>query len=84
MIKYWPALAIALFVGFIFLIPYIPLENETACDTVVFIEGELSIDATDVVFLQQGNMCRIELCDRTQLTIPSNRVIKIIDKSDVQ
>jgi hypothetical protein len=81
MIKYWPVLAIVCGVLIGFLIS--PKKTKT-CDTIVFIEGELSIDATDVIFLQQGNMCRIELCGGTQLTIPSSRVIKIIDKSDVQ
>ena len=54
------------------------------CDEVIFIEGELSRDIRGVDYLSDGNITRVHYCDSTIEDIPTIRVIKIVDKEDVQ
>jgi uncharacterized protein (UPF0248 family) len=49
------------------------------CDEVVFIEGELGQDAQHVSSFRNG-MSVIYFCDGTSITIPTHRIIKIVDK----
>lgn len=49
------------------------------CDEVVFIEGELGQDAQHVSSFRNG-MSVIYFCDGTSITVPTHRIIKIVDK----
>jgi len=49
------------------------------CDEVVFIEGELGQDAQHISSFRNG-MSVIYFCDGTSITVPTHRIIKIVDK----
>jgi hypothetical protein len=54
-------------------------KKDQECDEVVFIEGELGIDARQVSSFSNG-MSVIRLCDGTDLQVATHRIIKIVDK----
>jgi hypothetical protein len=58
------------------------VKEKTECDQVIFLEGELSMDVSDVNSYENG-MSTIHLCDGKTVRVPTRRIIKIIDK-DVQ
>jgi hypothetical protein len=49
------------------------------CDLIVFIEGQLSMDARNVNHYSNG-FTSIELCDGKHVVYHSHRVIKVIEK----
>jgi hypothetical protein len=53
--------------------------NLKQCDEVIFIEGELGQDAQHVSSFRNG-MSVIYFCDGTSITVPTHRIIKIVDK----
>ena len=57
-------------------------KENTECDQVIFLEGELSMDVRGVYSYDNG-MSTIDLCDEKTLRVPTSRIIKIVDK-DVQ
>ena len=61
---------------------YFSHKEDTECDQVVFLEGELSMDVRGVDSYDNG-MSTIDLCDGKTLRVPTSRIIKIVDK-DVQ
>jgi hypothetical protein len=54
-------------------------KEDTECDQVIFLEGELSMDVMDVNSYENG-MSTIYLCDGKTLRVPTSRIIKIVDK----
>ena len=54
------------------------------CDQIIFLEGEMSQDCRDVIYMMDGNIARITYCDGTRIQVPTSRINKIIDKQDVQ
>lgn len=63
-------------------IVYFSHKEDTECDQVIFLEGEMSMDVRDVNSYENG-MSTIYLCDGKTLRVPTSRIIKIVDK-DVQ
>lgn len=55
------------------------LKEDTECDQVIFLEGEMSIDVRDVNSYENG-MSTIYLCDGKTLRVPTSRIIKIVNK----
>ena len=76
--------AIAAAAAGLFFVIHSSHEEEMKCDEVIFIEGELSRDIRGVDYLSDGNITRVHYCDSTIEDIPTIRVIKIVDKEDVQ
>jgi hypothetical protein len=64
-------------------IVYFSHQKSMQCDEVVFLEGEMSMDVREVDTYDTG-MSRIHLCDGTVMEVPTIRIIKIVDKEDVQ
>jgi hypothetical protein len=58
---------------------YFSHKEDTECDQVIFLEGEMSIDVSDVNSYENG-MSTIYLCDGKTLRVPTSRIIKIVDK----
>jgi hypothetical protein len=58
---------------------YTAYKRDQECDEVVFIEGELGMDARQVSSFSNG-MSVIRLCDGTDLQVATHRIIKIVDK----
>lgn len=58
---------------------YFSHKEDTECDQVIFLEGEMSIDVRDVNSYENG-MSTIYLCDGKTLRVPTSRIIKIVDK----
>lgn len=58
---------------------YFSYKEDTECDQVIFLEGEMSIDVRDVNSYENG-MSTIYLCDGKTLRVPTSRIIKIVDK----
>ena len=58
---------------------YTAYKQDQECDEVVFIEGELGMDARQVSSFSNG-MSVIRLCDGTDLQVATHRIIKIVDK----
>jgi hypothetical protein len=58
---------------------YLSHKEDTECDQVIFLEGELSIDIRYVDSYDNG-MSTIRLCDGKILRVPTSRIIKIVDK----
>lgn len=58
---------------------YLSHKEDTECDQVIFLEGEMSIDVRDVNSYENG-MSTIYLCDGKTLRVPTSRIIKIVDK----
>jgi hypothetical protein len=54
-------------------------KEDTECDQVIFLEGEMSMDVRDVNSYENG-MSTIYLCDGKTLRVPTSRIIKIVDK----
>ncbi len=69
-------------VGLVGSVIYFSYKEDQECDQIVFVEGELSMDAREVSSFSNG-MSVIRLCDGTNLEVPTHRIIKIVDK-DVQ
>jgi hypothetical protein len=61
---------------------YFARHQDMQCDEVVFLEGELSMDVREVDSYSNGMSC-IRLCDGKNITVPTNRIIKVVEK-DVQ
>lgn len=53
------------------------------CDEVVFLEGSTSMDVREVDSYENG-MSHIKLCDGTTMTVPTSRIIKVVEKENVQ
>jgi hypothetical protein len=53
------------------------------CDVVVFVEGELSIDASSVTYYSD-TMCTIEACDGDILHIPNRKILRVISKQTLE
>jgi len=62
---------------------YLSHREDMKCDEVVFLEGETSMDARGV-YTNEGGMSTIYLCDGTEMKVPTTRIVKIIEKEDVQ
>lgn len=60
-------------------IVYFSHKEDTECDQVIFLDGEMSIDVRDVNSYENG-MSTIYLCDGKTLRVPTSRIIKIVDK----
>ena len=60
-------------------ISHFGLKEDTECDQVIFLEGEMSMDVRDVNSYENG-MSTIYLCDGKTLRVPTSRIIKIVDK----
>jgi hypothetical protein len=60
-------------------ISHFVLKEDTECDQVIFLEGEMSMDVMDVNSYENG-MSTIYLCDGKTLRVPTSRIIKIVDK----
>ena len=58
---------------------YFSHKEDTECDQVIFLEGEMSMDVRDVNYYENG-MSTIYLCDGKTLRVPTSRIIKIVDK----
>ena len=58
---------------------YFSHKEDTECDQVIFLEGEMSMDVRDVNCYENG-MSTIYLCDGKTLRVPTSRIIKIVDK----
>ena len=58
---------------------YFSHKEDTECDQVIFLEGEMSIDVSDVNSYENG-MSTIYLCDGKTLRVPTSRIIKIVYK----
>ena len=58
---------------------YFSHKEDTECDQVIFLEGEMSIDVRDVNSYENG-MSTIYLCDGKTLRVPTSRIIKIVNK----
>jgi hypothetical protein len=58
---------------------YLSHKEDTECDQVIFLEGEMSMDVMDVNSYENG-MSTIYLCDGKTLRVPTSRIIKIVDK----
>ena len=58
---------------------YFSHKEDTECDQVIFLEGEMSIDVSDVNSYENG-MSTIYLCDGKTLRVPTSRIIKIVNK----
>jgi hypothetical protein len=74
------------FVGLVFLIlsasagiTYAYHKQSQECDLVVFIQGQLSVDARTVNHYSNG-FTSIELCNGKTEIYHSNRIIKVIEK----
>lgn len=74
----WPVAAIV-FAGMMGVGIYFAEQKKYQCDQLVFLEGELGMDCCDVTSGENG-MSRILLCDSTLIQVPTNRIIKIVDK----
>lgn len=59
-------------------------KDSEKCDQIIFLEGETSRDCRDVTYMSDGNIARITYCDGSREQVPISRVIKVIDKTDVQ
>lgn len=55
------------------------VQEKYECDQVIFLEGELGMDCCNVSSYENG-MSIITLCDSTKMQVPTNRIIKIVDK----
>ncbi len=66
-------------VGLIGSVVYFSYKEDQECDQIVFVQGELSMDAREVSSFSNG-MSVIRLCDGTNLQVPTHRIIKIVDK----
>jgi len=51
-----------------------------SCDKVIFLEGELGRDINWVEYLGHGNIAKIYYCAGEIETVPTARIIKIIQK----
>ena len=49
------------------------------CDQVIFLEGEMGMDCSNVTSFENG-MSIITLCDDTKMRVPTSRIVKIVDK----
>ena len=58
---------------------YFYLKKSNECNLIVFIEGQLSIDATQVNHYTNG-FTSINLCDGTKIVYPSSQIIKVVEK----
>ena len=58
-------------------------KESTECDQVVFLEGELSLDVRDVDSYESG-MSVLKLCDGTTMSVPTSRIVKVVDKENDQ
>lgn len=59
---------------------YIDEKEKDTCDSVIFLEGQLGIDIKDVTYHNYGTICKIKLCDGTTMIVPTNRIVKIVEK----
>ena len=55
------------------------VQEKYECDQVIFLEGELGMDCCNVSSYKNG-MSIITLCDSTKMRVPTNRIVKIVDK----
>jgi hypothetical protein len=62
---------------------YFAKKDSEQCDEIVFLEGSTSMDVRDVDSYENG-MSHIELCDGTTMTVPTSRIIKVVEKENVQ
>ena len=76
-------LTIATLAAIIFPIAYCSHQKGMKCDEVVFIEGETSMDVKEV-YPSENGISTIYLCDGTKMQVPTIRIVKIIEKEDVQ
>lgn len=53
------------------------------CDVIVFVEGELSIDASSVTYYSD-TMCVVETCDGDILHIPNRKILRVISKQTLE
>jgi hypothetical protein len=58
---------------------YFYLKKSNECNLIVFVEGQLSIDATQVNHYNNG-FTSINLCDGTKIVYPSSQIIKVVEK----
>jgi hypothetical protein len=58
---------------------YFYLKKSNECNLIVFVEGQLSIDATQVNHYTNG-FTSINLCDGTKIVYPSSQIIKVVEK----
>jgi hypothetical protein len=63
---------------------YFSKKDSEQCDEVVFLEGEASRDCRNVSFINDGAIAQIYYCDGTIEQVPTLRIIKVVEKEDVQ
>jgi hypothetical protein len=71
-------MAMGMFIMFLTILHFV-IKEDTECDQVIFLEGEMSIDVRDVNSYENG-MSTIYLCDGKTLRVPTSRIIKIVNK----
>ena len=76
-------LTIVVFAALVIPVVYFSHREDMKCDQVVFLEGETSMDARGV-YTNEGGMSTIYLCNGTEMKVPTIRIVKIIEKEDVQ
>jgi len=74
----WPVGAVV-FAGMMFFGVYLSIQEKYQCDQVIFLEGELGMDCSNVSSHENG-MSTITLCDSTKMRVPTSRIVKIVDK----
>ena len=75
----WPLMAIIFSSVWVLIFVFVAKYDREQCEQVVFLEGELGMDCNEVWSFDNG-MSTIRLCDGTEMQVPTNRIIKIVDK----
>ena len=68
-----------IYIQIVSIIYYFYLKKSNECNLIVFVEGQLSIDATQVNHYTNG-FTSINLCDGTKIVYPSSQIIKVVEK----
>jgi len=77
---WWFIFGVLFFVGIGVTSVIINEKERNTCDSVIFLEGELGMDIMDVNYSNYGTVCKIKLCDGTTMVVPTNRIVKIVEK----
>ena len=59
---------------------YFSHKEDTECDQVIFLEGEMSMDVRWVDYEYAGSIVQIHYCDGKVVEVPTSRIIKVVDK----
>lgn len=73
-----------LVIGGTTLVTYATWKEDHSCNKVIFLKGELSRDINRVDYIANGMVARLHYCDGTVEDVPTSRVVKVINKDDVQ